>query len=98
MTNQALIKVPLHQFVAERDEVLFSLDESRIRDFASKYGFGVSDNPEIFWAGVYKAICEIITAPADLKLKALSWLVERGYYPGIGTYETGIGTYENRKC
>ena len=34
---------------------------------------------KFFWAAVYKAICNIINAPEDLKAKAEKWLIKNGY-------------------
>jgi hypothetical protein len=54
-------------FVKERNEALFSLDRKKIEAYCAKYGDSDSANvPDVvFWAGVYKAICEIKNAPEE---------------------------------
>lgn len=78
MSNKELLK----KFIAERNEALFSLDKNKIMAFAKKYNNpiakeGVSD--EVFWASVYKAIYNIVTAPPELKRIALRWLRQHGF-------------------
>lgn len=68
----------IQQFVKERDEVLFSLDRKRIEKYLRKRGIEVPKNDIVFWAGIYKGICNTTTAPADLVLKAKSWLYAHG--------------------
>jgi hypothetical protein len=74
----------ISNFVKERNEALFSLDEQKIREYAKKYGVPLPSNAEVFWRGVYKAICNINDAPADLKAKSRKWLYAHGSKPEIG--------------
>ena len=67
------------QFVQERNEALFSLDERKIRDYAEKYGIRMPENKKAFNAGVYKAICNITEAPEDIKIKARDWLDKNNF-------------------
>lgn len=71
----------LEQFVKERNEALFSLDQNKIEAYLAKHGEpkadGISD--QAFWAGVYKAICEIKDTPKDVLDKAHAWLSANGF-------------------
>lgn len=69
-------KMNIEQYVKERDEALFSLDEKKIRRFMKKYDLVLPDNEIVFWGSVYKAICKIPYAPKDVKHKAVTWLTE----------------------
>ena len=73
----------INDFVKERNEALFSLDEQRIRAYADKYGVKVPEKPIVFWASVYKAIYNITNAPTELKQKAKEWLDENGMSTAI---------------
>jgi len=74
-------------FVQDRNEALFSLDELKIRAFAKKYNVeGMSDNPIVFWASVYKSILAITNSPADLRKKAEDWLDSHVFHREIGPY------------
>lgn len=79
------MKCRIADFVKERNEALFSLDRKKIEAYMIKYGEPQCVNtPDfIFWAGVYKAICEIKDAPEELAVKARSWLKENGFRPGV---------------
>lgn len=73
-------KIPsISDFVKERNEALFSLDKEKIKRYAKKYQIVVPDNDMIFWAGVYKSIVAIESAPKELKEKAVEWLIENGF-------------------
>ena len=61
-------------FVKERNEALFSLDRKRIEEYFKSRGSEVPENDTVFWAGVYKCICNITDAPAELKEHADFWL------------------------
>jgi hypothetical protein len=65
-------------FVKERNESLFSFDETRIRAYAKKYDVKLPTTYKGFWGGVCKAICNIPDAPADVREKAEKWLFENG--------------------
>lgn len=77
------MRARIASFVKERNEVLFSLDKKRIESYLRKRGCEVPDNEIVFWAGVYKSICHITDAPADLVLKAKTWLFEHGMSPEV---------------
>ena len=68
-------------FVKERNDALFSLDREKIEAYCAKHGD--TESPElpdqVFWAGVYKAICAITNAPEDKVQIARSWLKANGY-------------------
>ena len=55
--------MPISEFAKKRNEVLFSLDKERILDFC---GGDAPEDDEVFWAGVYKAICNITSTPPTL--------------------------------
>lgn len=72
------------KFVAERNEALFSLDKNKIMAFAKKYnnpiaGLAEAISEEYFWASVYKAIYNTVTAPPELKRVAIRWLRQHGF-------------------
>ena len=71
----------IERFVKERNEALFSLDRKKIEAYLIKYGeTEFADTPDLlFWAGVYKAICGIASAPPELVNKAHGWLSENGF-------------------
>lgn len=71
----------LETFVKERNDALFSLDRKKIESYCAKYGVpGTSDLPDqVFWAGIYKAICSIKNAPEDKVRKARAWLATNGF-------------------
>ena len=73
------------EFVKQRNEALFSLDRDKIIKFY-ELAYGKSEakkfakvDEKVFWAAVYKAICDIISAPDDLKAYAEKWLIENGF-------------------
>lgn len=80
------IEKEIKKFVKARNEALFSLDEKKIKAFMRKY---TGIKPEIipsetvFWAIVYKSICNITDAPPELKVKAKAWLKEHGFTEGL---------------
>ena len=82
------------EFVKERNEALFSLDRDKILKFyESAYGkteMNMFENVDerTFWASVYKAICNITSAPEDLKSKAEKWLNENGFTVDIKRLQT----------
>ena len=71
----------IERFVKERNEALFSLDIIYIEVYLIKYvDTEFADTPDLlFWAGVYKAICGIKSAPPELVDKAHGWLTENGF-------------------
>lgn len=70
----------VQRFVKERNDALFSLDRKKIEAYMIKYGeTGLTGMPdELFWASVYKAICNImvfvgnINQSVDVLLKTSS--------------------------
>lgn len=72
------------RYVKERNEAIFSLDREKIETFMRKHNINTPKDDMAFWAGIYKGICCIQNAPADLVVQARAWLLERGMYPGIG--------------
>ena len=73
----------MSDFVKERNEALFSLDEDKIKAYCKKYGVHISKNETAFWGGIYKSICNINDAPNELKHKAYEWLIEHNMSPII---------------
>ena len=70
----------LQRFVQERNEALFSLDKDRLKAYMRKYNLPVEDcSDDVFWASVYKAICNIKNAPEPIAEEARTWLNERGF-------------------
>lgn len=63
-------KTSISNFVKERNEALFSLDEEKIKSYAKKYQVVLPDNELIFWAAIHKAIIAIESAPMELKEKS----------------------------
>lgn len=70
----------IERFVKERNDALFSLDREKIEAYMKKYGESdMKDVPEdLFWASVYKAICEIKGAPENVVETAKCWLLAHG--------------------
>ena len=70
----------LQRRVQERNEALFSLDKNKIMDYLRKYNLPTEASSDIvFWAGIYKAICNIKNAPEPIVEEARAWLNERGF-------------------
>ncbi len=72
------MKARIASFVKERNEVLFSLDRDRIEVYFGNQGVELPKDDIVFWAGVYKSICNITGAPAELVQKAKDWLHAHG--------------------
>lgn len=72
------MRARIANFVKGRNEVLFSLDRNRIGAYLRKRGCDVPDDDIVFWAGVYKSICNITSAPDELVQKARAWLHAHG--------------------
>ena len=70
-------------YAKERDEAMLSLDEKKIRDFCRKHNVSVSDNPIVFWGGVYKTVLAITSCPPEIRKKAEDWLDSHGFHRGI---------------
>ncbi len=74
----------IKKYVQARNEALFSLDEKKIRKFMKEYtGLTPPKNETVFWAMVYKAICNISEAPIGVLLEAKIWLKEHGFKEDI---------------
>ncbi len=69
----------IRQFVAERNVVLASLDEARIREFYRKNGEIMPDDPEVFWAVIHKTITAVAAIDIEIRRKSKSWLNQHGY-------------------
>ena len=65
------------QFKKDREEALLSLDESKIRAYAAKYGSAMPAGPEVFWSVVHKAITACTDFPLENRLASKQWLAER---------------------
>ena len=61
-------------YIQERDNALFSLDEGKICSFLRKYDKTVPDNPDEFWALIYKVILAIHYSPEKVRKQAEEWL------------------------
>ena len=68
-------------FVKERNDALFSMDRKKIEAYCAKHGdTETAELPDqLFWAGVYKAICAIRNAPEDKVREARRWLASHGF-------------------
>lgn len=73
----------IKEFVKERNEALFSLDEKKIKAYMKKYCVPDPHSERVFCAMVYKAICNIADAPPEVKAKAKAWLKEQGFKESI---------------
>ena len=67
-----------HEFLDARNSALLSLDESKIRAYAKKYGATIPDEPEVFWRAVHKARTGITSLPMNERIKSRDWLREHG--------------------
>ncbi len=65
-------------YIEERNTALFSLDRPTIEKFMKRHGNSIPDNDIVFWAGVYKCICNIKNAPPHLIEKGKTWLHAHG--------------------
>ena len=73
----------VEQFVKERNEALFSLDRKTIEKHFGKCGIAIPENETLFWATVFKCICNITNAPDELVITAEKWLMMHGMSPCI---------------
>ena len=70
----------LQRRIQERNEALFSLDKNKIIAYLRKYNLPTEASSDIvFWAGIYKAICNIKNALEPIVEEARAWLNERGF-------------------
>lgn len=77
------MKARIQSFMEERNAVIFSLDRERIERYMKKRGIAIPSDDTVFWAGVYKGICNITDAPPELVQKAETWLYQHGMSPRI---------------
>ncbi len=77
------MKARIQSFVEERDAVIFSLDRARIERYMKKRGLAIPSDDTVFWAGIYKSICNITTAPPELVTQAKAWLYQHGMSPRV---------------
>ena len=73
----------VEHFVKERNEALFSLDRTAIEKHFGKCGIAIPENETLFWATVFKCICNIKNAPDELVITAEKWLMMHGMSPRI---------------
>jgi NADPH-dependent 7-cyano-7-deazaguanine reductase QueF len=73
----------IEHFVKERNEALFSLDRTAIEKYFRKCGIAIPENETLFWATVFKCICNITNAPDELVITAEKWLLMHGMSPCI---------------
>jgi hypothetical protein len=72
------VQAEIAAFVAERDEVLLSLDKQRILDFWAKYDVPEPSSEHAFWGAVHKARTGNRNLPMDARSESKRWLLERG--------------------
>ena len=77
------MKSEMKTFVRDRDQALLSLDEKKIRAFCRKYNKPVSNNPVVFWAGIYKCILAMKNSPDHIRRQAEEWLDSHGFQRGF---------------
>lgn len=83
----------LTQYKKERNEALFSLDETKIKHFAAKWRVPMPSYPQAFWGGIYKAVLAIPECPSDVREKAKTGLKKLGMseeIDGWGGGYTGV--------
>lgn len=62
------------------------IEKEKIKAFMKEYTGIKPENissETVFWAMVYKAICNIADAPPEVKDKAKAWLKEHGFKESI---------------
>ncbi len=69
----------LEQFCKERDEVLLSLDEEKIREYACRYCIPIPSSKFDFWGGVHKAILHLQSSTLEQKIHSKKWLEQHGF-------------------
>jgi hypothetical protein len=69
------------QYVAERRDVLLSMDRERILAFARKYDIRIiqAAAEDEFWIMVHKARTGSLDLPRAARLESKVWLAARGY-------------------
>lgn len=65
-------------FERERNAALFSLDRPAIERYLIKRGIPIPNDDVIFWAAIYKCICNVTSAPPEVVAQAKKWLYAHG--------------------
>lgn len=65
--------------VKELNEVLFSLDEKKIRAFMRMWDIPEPKDENLFLGSVYAKIYKSKDAPKEVKAKSEAWLKEHGW-------------------
>jgi len=60
----------IEQFVADRNEALFSFDWRKIVVYSVKYDIDLPEDPRVFWGSVAKAVLGITNAPEEARTMA----------------------------
>lgn len=79
LSDSGFVKV----LVKTRNEALFSLDKDIIKRYMNEWCNVFIEDDTVFWATVYKAICNIKGAPEKLVRRSKMWLSEHGMTPNI---------------
>lgn len=79
----------MDEFLKEREKVFASMNKEQIIEYCKKYSITIPEKEDVFWAGVYKTICNLFLNPDTLITmeqynKSYNWLKEHGYSPSIG--------------
>lgn len=72
------IRQSIASFVRERNEALWSMDATKIKAFARKWGGTIPKDNRVFWGGVCKAVLNITDTPEDVKATARQMLKNLG--------------------
>lgn len=73
------------EFVADRDEAIFSFDKFKIETFCRKWNIRVPESDYAFWLGICESILTVPDAPLEAKDKAREWI--RVHYRGNYRYD-----------
>lgn len=68
----------IEAFNTERNAVLLSMDERKIRGFYRKYQLKQPDHPIAFWGAVHKARTGIASLPDYERRNSKRWLEQHG--------------------
>lgn len=71
----------IQEWVIERDAVLLSMDEQRIREFFASDPSSVKmpEDMDLFWCIVHKAITAAKGLPTEFRQKSKDYLSQRGW-------------------
>lgn len=84
-----MVMKDISEFIADRDEAIFSFDRYKIETFCKKYGIFMPDSDWAFWLGICESILSVPNAPDEAKSKAREWI--RANYRGEYIYGGGYG-------